>query len=566
MRKKPLILELFTSLAAALCILAAPRIAFALTCQVTNTSDSILVANSLRYCVNRVNTNALYDRIDVANLSYFPRSTLQITRSVTLIMRGAVFAGEPPFSGSSVFQIGAPCATDPCPASITVTFTDMQLYGWGDIGEPNPPRGIAVAPGHTFVLDDGTIGDFVLSSPNAGAAIEADRRTVIRILDATIRDNEAGQGGALAVRSNLVEISRSTFTGNAAPPSFGGAIYYRTPPHPIVGALEIDGGSTFSNNEALRAGAIYLEPTVELDVEDASFVGNRASTAAGNYGGAIVASTSNTLTRAVFSGNVARDGGALRVAGPTTFDDCTLTSNTATGVGGAAMLLSDATVVNSRFVANTAVRGSGIAFQPAVGGLLEVDSSLFHKNKFGGSGNKSGAGIYVASGGSAAVLNSTFAENGGVIAGDEVPRGGAIAFDATAGAMLLELTHTTFARNTAEEGASIWTRAGTTVHNESTIFAYGAGATECQINGNKLDVSSISDDVSCGFGSADSMSSTDARLGPLANNGGPTMSYKPLATSPAIDAGAASVCPADDQRGSARPVGNGCDIGSIETP
>jgi hypothetical protein len=51
-------------------------------------------------------------------------------------------------------------------------------------------------------------------------------------------------------------------------------------------------------------------------------------------------------------------------------------------------------------------------------------------------------------------------------------------------------------------------------------------------------------------------------LGPLANNGGPTLTHMPQAGSPAIDQG--SGCPAIDQRGAARPVGPACDIGAVE--
>ena len=54
----------------------------------------------------------------------------------------------------------------------------------------------------------------------------------------------------------------------------------------------------------------------------------------------------------------------------------------------------------------------------------------------------------------------------------------------------------------------------------------------------------------------------DPKLGPLADNGGPTPTHRPLIGSPAID-----VIPCSggvDQRGVARPQGPGCDIGSVE--
>ena len=57
---------------------------------------------------------------------------------------------------------------------------------------------------------------------------------------------------------------------------------------------------------------------------------------------------------------------------------------------------------------------------------------------------------------------------------------------------------------------------------------------------------------------------TDPKLGPLANNGGPTPTMALLAGSPAIDAGNTSVATATDQRGFPRPAGLAADIGAFE--
>ncbi len=56
----------------------------------------------------------------------------------------------------------------------------------------------------------------------------------------------------------------------------------------------------------------------------------------------------------------------------------------------------------------------------------------------------------------------------------------------------------------------------------------------------------------------------DPLLTSLADNGGSTPTLAPASASPAIDAAPASVCPATDQRGIARPQGPGCDIGAFE--
>jgi len=61
----------------------------------------------------------------------------------------------------------------------------------------------------------------------------------------------------------------------------------------------------------------------------------------------------------------------------------------------------------------------------------------------------------------------------------------------------------------------------------------------------------------------------DPLLGPLANNGGSTLTHALLPGSPAIDAGDPAVCAAApvnnlDHRGVARPQGSACDIGAVE--
>jgi hypothetical protein len=66
------------------------------------------------------------------------------------------------------------------------------------------------------------------------------------------------------------------------------------------------------------------------------------------------------------------------------------------------------------------------------------------------------------------------------------------------------------------------------------------------------------------------MSNTDPKLGPLADNGGPTRTHALLPGSPAIDRGNTDVCSADpvggvDQRGVTRPQGAACDIGAYES-
>ncbi|MBK7975775.1 MAG: hypothetical protein IPK07_21705 [Deltaproteobacteria bacterium] len=71
----------------------------------------------------------------------------------------------------------------------------------------------------------------------------------------------------------------------------------------------------------------------------------------------------------------------------------------------------------------------------------------------------------------------------------------------------------------------------------------------------------------CGLtASNDQPNVADPKLGPLAANGGPTLTHALLTGSPAIGHGLDTDCPATDQRGVARPAPQGghCDVGAYE--
>ena len=74
----------------------------------------------------------------------------------------------------------------------------------------------------------------------------------------------------------------------------------------------------------------------------------------------------------------------------------------------------------------------------------------------------------------------------------------------------------------------------------------------------------IDGDGTCLLTGIGDLPATDPGLGPLDDNGGPTLTHAIAPGSPPHDAGDAGACPATDQRGVPRPQGAGCDIGAYE--
>jgi hypothetical protein len=108
-----------------------------------------------------------------------------------------------------------------------------------------------------------------------------------------------------------------------------------------------------------------------------------------------------------------------------------------------------------------------------------------------------------------------------------------------------------------------------TLHN--TIIAGNSGGDCLRVSG-AATVSlgyNIDGDGTCLLFAPGDQRRVDPFLGPLAANGGPTLTHALPAFSAAVDAGDNAACPAHDQRGVARPQdgkgsGASCDSGAFE--
>ena len=256
------------------------------------------------------------------------------------------------------------------------------------------------------------------------------------------------------------------------------------------------------------------------------------------------------------------DGGAINSVGSLTLNNVVLSDNYASNRGGAlyALGFSSSDAINdSTFRDNTAPAGAGLFFQGTTSSL-HVERSLFLHNS-----SAYGAGASIAENATAVFINSTFSNN-------TAGKASAIAADG-----LVTLVSSTVAGNDGT-ALHISTAGGpgqkATIKN--SLFSANTGSFgNCyfgvQSNVALLGVNLSSDDSCAGF----AMMNTDAKLSPLADNGGLTLTYALEANSPAIDAvldctDADGVVLDRDQRWHLRPqdstgqVPVRCDIGAFE--
>ena len=302
-------------------------------------------------------------------------------------------------------------------------------------------------------------------------------------------------------------------------------------------------GLTISNGFATgsfpdNAGGGILNEHSTVTVSNCTVVANSASGGGGIYndGDDLAAIAVMTVLASTIQDNSASgDGGGILNNGTNggnatlTVSDCTVSGNSATQDGGG--IQNDGrtsghatlTLITSTLSGNSADEGGGL-----------------YNN--GDNGNTTGK-----------VSACTFSANAANTGGD-ILNGGVV----TVGHALLEIGDTILNAGGAPGGNLVNTASGTV-----TSRGYNLS----------------SDNASAFLNQSTDQNSTDPKLGPLQDNGGPTFTHALLIGSPAIDAGKraaiASLTQNTDQRGFPRPSagsvtnatgGDGSDIGAFEVP
>lgn len=470
---------------------------------VTNNADS--GAGSLRQAIIDANTAGGPDTITFdAALS---GSTITLTTGEMLISDSVGIQGL----GSADVTVDANNASrvfyiyHPNPAPVDVTISGLTLANGFSVvpSDPTASAGGAISIiGESVTLDDVDILNSVAGGAGGGISFLG--------IDSTSAYNEV---------SAVLSVQNSTLSGNTAE-------------HIDLGVPVDQGGC---------GGGIYAASIYNVTLDNVTLSNNIARCSGGGFAGIYFQDGGTvTIQSSVITGNSVNaveggSGGGVSFVygysyGPTaSVIDTTISGNDGGGYGGgiASVYLYGLTIQRTTISGNEAESGAGVASIYSVG---TIENSTVAEN----TASLYGGGIYTVYS-YLTVKETTISGN---TAGDDGPGIDAYLYSE------VDLVNSIVANNTP--GSDL-------LNDTDSSFNVSYSLIE------NPDVATINDNGGNIF-------DTDPQLGPLQDNGGPTLTMKPAGASPVVNAGDPTFTPppATDQRGFARVSGGIIDMGSVE--
>ncbi|MEJ2747874.1 MAG: choice-of-anchor Q domain-containing protein [Anaerolineae bacterium] len=355
--------------------------------------------------------------------------------------------------------------------------------------------------------------------------------------------------------------------------------------HATISGVTVRNGSLVGTIEG--SGIRVL---ASLDLSNSTVTGNHTGGIFNNGGGMTLTAvnvTDNSGSYGVYnlnqgiltfnggqvSGN--RSGGIANASATATVSNLVISDNSGgSGVSNTGATLSHLTLSHSSVISNTATNGGGV-FSSGVGAITDILDTTITSN----TATASGGGIY--NNGSMSVSRSTLDHN-------HARSGGGIDHSGTR----LHMTNDTISSNVASNnGGGLYNRGSATLthvtlsgntangpdtggnilNDEASLTLQNSIVANSDTDGNCFNNSgfvtssgnNLDDGNTCAFDHAGDLVNTNPLLGPLQDNGGPTLTHALSFGSPAIDHGNSAFCPATDQRGLTR-LPTACDIGAYE--
>lgn len=414
---------------------------------------------------------------------------------------------------------------------------------------------------------DVSLHDVIVEGYSQSGVLVALMDGSLQVTDSVFRDNTTGSsGGGGMVAATIqgdVSIRDTVFDSNTAPWKGGGLSLQN-----VHGTTALE-RVTFANNSAgTLGGGLAFEVLDDLTIVDSTFRDNIVTAGDGGGIGSPDVTGNVTITGSSFIGN-STTGGEL--AGSALF------AGEVSGV----LALHNTSVMGN--ISNDASSGFGVAVGMETlesGAHVLISGSTFADNANVGGGDMVGAGSVgvgvVEEGATVDVWNSTFREATDESLSIAVLIGGSEG-DITVSHSTLESFIGILALFTGDPNDP--DPLPGTFLIENSILSRAAVLPEGEDIPNLITIAGafdISHNLFTGYNETELYNDlggnqfrVDPLLGPLQDNGGPTLTMMPRAGSPAIDAGTpGAVTPEFDQRGVGfdRVLAGRVDVGAVETP
>ena len=434
------------------------------------------------------------------------------------------------------------CTSAPSASTtVTVTTSTSVVINTNDSGAGSLRQAIIdVCDGGTITFDPGlsgqtitlTTGELAINKNLTIQGLGANLLTVSRISAPDFRIFTINSGQTVTISG--LTISNGNAVGGPGANSGGGILN--------SGTLTLIDSVVSGNNASAAGGGISNAGTVT--VNNTTVSGNTAPSGAGIRSGITLSGTVNlTLNNSIVSGN---NGNGLGAG---------IFNGSGSGSSAANLTINNSTIAGN---INAGSSGGGI-YNAAIFGNA-VSTLIINNSTISGNSADSGGGIYHISSGVgstaiATITNTTIAANNSGSASDS---GGGIFASFLSSTTTLTLGNTLVASNLRSSGTIASDVSGAVEPASlNNLIGDGTGMTGIShgVNGNQVGTS---------------VAPINPRLGPLANNGGPTQTHALLAGSPALDAGddtsATNAGLTTDQRGAgfARFL-DAADVGTVQT-